>query len=138
MRLWLSVKYNVLIEYKDRQIMPSLIYFASIISYVWWGGNRSFPETIPTLHWRPDDRPTKGVTPIPCYEFSCSRCEPIGEAGCAIFNGIELKLYLTVLGIGVDRVEILHPVKGAGGSSGSSLLDREYTQTLSPCRLVEG
>ena len=34
-----------------------------------------------------------------------------GGAGCALLGGLELRLNLTVLGIGVDRVEIIHPVK---------------------------
>ena len=28
---------------------------------MWWSGDRSFYEAIPTLHWRPDDRLTEGV-----------------------------------------------------------------------------
>ena len=72
-------------------------------------------------------RPTKGEgTPIPCSVFSCSLCVPVGGEGCALLGGLELRLNLTVLGIGVDRVEIIHPVKRRGGLSGSSSLDRVY------------
>ena len=28
---------------------------------VWWSGDRSFYEAIPTLHWYPDDRLSEGV-----------------------------------------------------------------------------
>ena len=59
--------------------------------------------------------------------FSFSLFVPVGGAGCALLGGLELKLNLTVLGIGVDQVEILHPVKRRGGSSGNSSLDRVYT-----------
>ena len=57
-------------------------------------------------------RPTNGGgTPIPCSVFSCSLFVPVGGAGCALLGEFELKMNLTVLGICVDRVEILHPVK---------------------------
>ena len=73
-------------------------------------------------------RPTKGEgTPIPCSVFSCSLCVPVGGEGCALLGGLELRLNLTVLGTGADRMEILHPVKSGGGSSGNSSLDRVYT-----------
>ena len=67
--------------------------------------------------------------------FSCSRCVPVGGAGCALVGGIELRLNLTKLGIGVDRVEILHPVKRGGGLSGNSSLDRVYVWAFSQSRL---
>ena len=82
----------------------------------------------PTLHWRPDDRLREGVLRlIPCSVFSCSLCVPVGGEGCALLGGLELRLNLTVLGTGADRMEILHPVKSGGGSSGNSSLDRVYT-----------
>ena len=40
-----------------------------------------------------------------------SPCVPVGGAGCALLGGLKLKLSLTVLWIGVDRVEFRHPVK---------------------------
>ena len=44
--------------------------------------------------------------------FSCSPCVPVGGAGCVLLGGLELKMNLTVLGIGIDRMEILHRAKG--------------------------
>ena len=51
--------------------------------------------------------------------------------GCALLGGLELKLNLTVLRIGVDRVEILHPVKRRGELSVNSSLDRMYVWAIS-------
>ena len=45
---------------------------------------------------------------------------------------------LTVLGIGVDRVEILHPVKRRGELSGNFSLDRVHAQALSQNRFRSG
>ena len=51
-------------------------------------------------------RPTNGGgNPIPCFVVSCSRCEPVGGAGCALLGGLELKLSSTVFDIGFDRVK---------------------------------
>ena len=66
----------------------------------WSSGDRSFSETIPTLPWRPDDRLTED-TPISRSVFSCSSCVPVGGAGFALLGGLELRLNLTVLGIGL-------------------------------------
>ena len=80
--------------------------------------------------------PTNGAgTPIPCSVFCFSPCVPVGGAGCDNLGGLDLKLNLTVSGIGVDRVEILHPVKRMGGSMENSSLDRVYTWALSQSRL---
>ena len=54
-----------------------------------------------------------------------------GGAGCALLGGLHLTLNLTVLGIGADRVEIIHPVKRRGGLSGNSSLDRGHAWELS-------
>ena len=55
--------------------------------------------------------------------------------GWSFLGGLELKLNLTVLRIGVDQVEILHPVKRGGGSSGNFSLDRVYIWALFQIRL---
>lgn len=54
---------------------------------------------------------------------SCSPCVPVGGAGCALLGGLELRLNLTVVGIGVDRMGILHPIEGGAGSRGYASLD---------------
>ena len=45
---------------------------------------------------------------------SCSPRVLVGGAGCALLGGLELKLNLTVLGIGVDWVNFFHSVKHGG------------------------
>ena len=81
-------------------------------------------------------QPTNGEgTPIPCSVFSCSPCVTVGGTGCALHDGLKLKLNLTVLEIEVDRVEIFHPVKCGVGSSGNCSLDRVYTWALSQSSL---
>ena len=62
---------------------------------------------------------------------SCSPCILVGWAGCAVLGGLELRINLTILGIGVDRVEHLHPTKRRNGLSKISSLDRVYTWALS-------
>ena len=63
---------------------------------------------------------------------------PVCGAGCALLDGLELKLNLTILGIGVDRVKIIHPVKRRGGLGGNSSLDSVYASALSQRRLFSG
>ena len=82
---------------------------ADNLTDMWCSGDHKL-RVNPTLYWRPDDRLTEG-TPIPCSVLSFSPCVPVGGEGCALLGELELKLTLTVLGIGVDRVEMLHPVK---------------------------
>ena len=58
--------------------------------------------------------------------------------GCALLGRLELRLNFTDLGIGVNRMEILHPVKRGVESSGKFSLDRVYTWELSQSRLCSG
>ena len=67
--------------------------------------------------------------------FSCPPCEPVGRDGCALQSGLELRLNLLVLVIGVDRVEIIHPIKRRGGLSINYSLYRVYVWALSQGRL---
>ena len=101
---------------------------------MWWSGDHEFLVTL-TLHWLPDDRLMEGVPRFRALCFFCLPCVPVCGAGCALLGGLELKLILTVLGIGVDRMEVLHPVKRGGGSSRNLSFDRVYTWALSHSRL---
>ena len=76
-----------------------------------------------TLHWRPEDRPTEGVLRFRALCFLAHLVYP-SVGWVALLGGLELRLNLTVLGIGVDRVEILYPVERGGGSSENSSLYR--------------
>ena len=92
---------------------------------LWWSGDHELLVTPTPLA---TGRPTNGEGfPILSSVCSCSPCVPVGEAGCALLGDIELKLNLTVLEIGVDRVEMLHPVKRRCKSCGNSSLDCKYT-----------
>ena len=33
----------------------------NVIKVMWWSGDHSFDEAMPTLHWRPEERLTEGV-----------------------------------------------------------------------------
>ena len=56
-------------------------------------------------------RPTNGGgTPIPLALVPSSPCVPVGRSGCTLLGGLDLMLNLTVVEIGVYRVEIPHPI----------------------------
>ena len=80
-------------------------YFTSVLAEWRSLAPRDKPEYSPA-----PGRPTnRWSTPISCSVFSCITCVLVGGADCALLGGLMLRLNLTVIGIGVDRVEITHP-----------------------------
>ena len=68
---------------------------------MWWSDDRSFYETIPTIHWCPDDRLLEEGTQFSCLVFSLSTCLPVKRAGCTLLGGLVSREKLTVLGMGL-------------------------------------
>ena len=81
---------------------------------MWWSGDRSFEESIPTLHWRPDDRLTEEV-----LRFRVIDClphlVPVGGAGCTLLGVLVSMEHLAVFAMGSRfdlGVEIFTPRSG--------------------------
>ena len=116
---------NTNMMYKFTLLLNTLKFgFICIIAKVYVVESRSQIPCDPNSPLAPGQTTNGGITPIPCYVCSWSPCVPVAGAGWALLGGIELKLNLNVLGIGVDRVEMLHPVRRRCGPRGNASLDR--------------